>query len=70
VRPGAEIRADWRAQAFVAWAVGSLVAYGVETFAPQFSTAISAFVAGGACYLLISVMSATRVEAALGGAKR
>jgi cytosine permease len=53
VRPGAAIAADWRPKAFVAWAVGSLVAYGVETFAPQFSTAVSAFVAAGICYLAL-----------------
>ncbi|MEO7338012.1 MAG: hypothetical protein ABIV63_15675, partial [Caldimonas sp.] len=45
---------DWRPKAFVAWAFGSLVAYGVETFAPQFSTAVSAFVAAGVCYLAIA----------------
>ena len=53
VRPGAAIAADWRPKAFIAWAVGSLVAYGVETFAPQFSTAVSAFVAAGVCYLAL-----------------
>jgi len=54
VRPGAPIQADWRPRAFIAWAVGSLVAYVVETFAPQFSTAVSAFIAGGICYLALS----------------
>jgi len=53
VRPGAGIAADWRPKAFVAWVVGSLVAYCVETFAPQLSTAISAFVAAGVCYLAL-----------------
>jgi len=70
VRPGAQIRADWRPQAFAAWAVGSLVAYLVETFAPQFSTAVTAFIAGGLCYLLLSAMSASRADAALSTAKR
>ena len=51
VRPGAQVHTDWRLPAFAAWITGSLVAYGVETYAPQFSTAISAFVAGGLCYL-------------------
>lgn len=55
VRPGAGIATDWRPTAFIAWAVGSLVAYGVETFAPQFSTAVSAFVAAGLCYLAIAL---------------
>jgi len=53
VRPGAGIAADWRPKAFIAWVFGSLVAYGVETFAPQFSTAVSAFVAAGICYLAL-----------------
>lgn len=53
VRPNASIDADWRPRAFIAWTVGSLVAFGVENFAPQFSTAIAAFIAGGACYLLM-----------------
>lgn len=70
VRPGAQIRADWRPQAFAAWAVGSLVAYLVETFAPQFSTAVTAFIAGGLCYLLLSAMSASRADAALSPAER
>jgi cytosine permease len=54
VRPGAAIESDWRGSAFVAWIAGSLVAYGVETFAPQFSTAVSAFVAAAICYYAIS----------------
>ncbi len=59
VRPGARIEADWRGIAFIAWAVGSLVAYGVETFAPQFSTALSAFVAAGVCYFALSAGKAS-----------
>lgn len=55
VRPHATIESDWRPRAFIAWAVGSLVAFGVENFAPQFSTAIAAFIAGGACYLLLGL---------------
>jgi cytosine permease len=59
VRPGARIEADWRGMAFIAWAVGSLVAYGVETLAPQFSTALSAFVAAGICYFALSAGKAS-----------
>lgn len=58
VRPGAAIRDDWRPRAFIAWAVGSLVAYLVETFAPQLSTAVSAFLAGGICYVLVMARAA------------
>lgn len=53
VRPGAGIVADWRPRAFAAWIVGSLVAYGTETLAPQYSTALAAFVAAGLCYLAL-----------------
>jgi cytosine permease len=55
VRPQAEIATDWRPKAFIAWAVGSAVAFCVESYAPQYSTAISAFLAGGACYLLLGM---------------
>lgn len=64
VRPGAQIKANWRPRAFVAWFAGSVVAYGVETYAPGLSTAISAFIAGGASYFLMSKTAAARSEAA------
>jgi len=68
VRPNATIEADWRPRAFIAWAAGSLVAFGVENFAPQFSTAIAAFVAGGAVYFLLGLSDddKSRVLAAKG----
>ena len=69
VRPGAKIGVDWRPQAFAAWIFGSVVAYFVETFAPQFSTAISAFVAGGLCYLALSAVFSSNAEPALRSAK-
>jgi len=55
LRPSAEIEVDWRPKAFVAWAVGSVAAFIVEHYAPQLSTAIAAFVVGGACYLLLGL---------------
>ena len=70
VRPGAGIDVDWRPRAFIAWIVGSLVAYAVETFAPQLSTAISAFVAGGLCYLLLSAGTAKQGTTAVSSARR
>jgi cytosine permease len=70
VRPGATIAADWRPRAFIAWAVGSVVAYAVETFAPQFSTAISAFLAGGICYFALSAGSRRAAEPAAVAARR
>jgi cytosine permease len=60
VRPGAVIDADWRPPTFIAWGVGSLVAFAVENLAPQYSTALSAFIAGGLCYLALNYGAATR----------
>lgn len=68
VRPGAGIAADWRPRAFIAWGVGSLVAYGVETMAPQLSTAVSAFIAAGLCYFALTAgRGAATVPAAAKG---
>jgi cytosine permease len=61
IRPGARIDADWRPRAFVAWVAGSAVAYLVETFAPQLSTALSAFIAGGIAYWVVSTAFAPKV---------
>lgn len=69
IRPGAKIGANWRPQAFFAWVVGSLIAYTVETFAPQMSTAISAFIAGGACYFVLSAGASPQADAGLSSVK-
>jgi cytosine permease len=66
VRPGAAIDTDWRGRAFIAWGVGSAVAYGVETLAPQLSTAITAFIAAGVCYTLIHQRSSQAILPARG----
>lgn len=50
LRPRAEIDKDWRATAFIAWACGSVVAFFVNSMAPDWSTAISAFVVAGIVY--------------------
>ncbi|CDX60274.1 conserved membrane hypothetical protein [Mesorhizobium plurifarium] len=52
-RRNAEIGEDWRPTAFIAWAIGSAVALIVEFYAPHFSTAISAMLAGGIAYAVI-----------------
>src|SRR6266700_5581872 len=41
-RPNAQIEADWRPDAFIAWGVGSVCAFIVEEGMPYLSTAISA----------------------------
>ncbi|MGI6856594.1 purine-cytosine permease family protein [Mesorhizobium sp. 1B3] len=55
-RRNAEIDRDWRPTAFVAWGVGSAVALLVEFYGPQWSTAISAGLAGGIAYLALCLL--------------
>lgn len=54
LRPKAEIDADWRGTAFLAWGAGSIVAFLVEETAPFLSTAISAAVVAAVAYWLLS----------------
>lgn len=63
-RPNSEISTDWRGTAFVAWACGSVVAFFVEKTAPQWSTAISAFVVAGVVYWVICAVTRSRTELA------
>lgn len=57
LRPKAEIDADWRGTAFLAWGAGSIVAFLVEETAPFLSTAISAAVVAAVAYWLLSQRS-------------
>ena len=43
LRPNSEATSEWRAAPFIAWAAGSAVAYFVSEYAPEYSTAIAAF---------------------------
>lgn len=65
VRKNAEIDRDWRSTAFIAWAIGSAVALVVEFSAPHLSTAITAAIAAGIAYLIVSKLAPaqTRVPA-------
>jgi cytosine permease len=56
VRRGSEIDVDWRAQAFLAWIAGSVVAFIVEKGMPEWCTALSAAIVGGAVYWGIMAM--------------
>jgi cytosine permease len=56
VRKGAVATTDWRITAFGAWAIGSVVAFLVETFVPGLSTAISAMVVAAAAYWVLSLV--------------
>lgn len=50
VRCESGIDTDWRPDAFIAWAAGSIVAFIIEKSASHLSTAISAALVGGAVY--------------------
>lgn len=63
VRKGSSIDTDWRGTAFVAWACGSAVAFIVEWYAPQFSTAISAGLVGGIVYYILSKLAGESTSA-------
>ena len=54
LRKNSEASADWRVTAFIAWAAGSAVAFLVEKTAPEYSTAISAFLTAAVVYFVIS----------------
>jgi Purine-cytosine permease and related proteins len=62
-RRNAEIDHDWRAQAFIAWGIGSAVALIVEFYAPEYSTAVSAMLAGGIAYALVSMAMPSQARA-------
>jgi len=57
VRPGSETTREWSAPAFFAWAAGSIIAFIVSETAPEYSTALSAFIVAGFAYgVLVRVM--------------
>ncbi len=62
VRKDSDIDADWRGSAFVAWICGSVVAFIVETSAPEWSTAISAAIVGGVVYYGISLATQAKTK--------
>jgi cytosine permease len=64
IRPNAEIEADWRPHAFIAWAIGSVCAFIVEEQMPYLSTAISAALAASIAYYVIAKARSAAVVAA------
>ena len=54
IRPNAKIDADWRPEAFIAWAVGSVCAFVVEERMAFLSTAISAALVASIVYYAIA----------------
>jgi cytosine permease len=61
MRPNAQIEADWRPDAFMAWAVGSACAFVVEGWMPYLSTAISAALVASIAYYAIAKSRSARV---------
>jgi cytosine permease len=64
IRPNAQIEADWRPDAFMAWAIGSVCAFIVEEGAPYLSTAISAALVASIAYYAIAKSRGASVVAA------
>ncbi len=54
VRPGAEASVEWSPAAFLAWAAGSIIAFIVSETAPEYSTALSAFIVAGIAYGILA----------------
>lgn len=63
-RKSSEIDRDWRPTAFIAWICGSAVAVVVEFYFPHLSTAISAMLAGGIAYAVLSMIPSAERAAA------
>jgi cytosine permease len=63
-RPNAEIDADWRPGAFIAWGIGSVCAFIVEEWMPYLSTAISAAVVASVAYYIIAKSTGTSLAVA------
>jgi len=63
-RPNAEIDADWRPGAFIAWGIGSVCAFIVEEWMPYLSTAISAAVGASVAYYIIARSTSTSLAVA------
>ncbi|MEQ8347539.1 MAG: cytosine permease [Sneathiellaceae bacterium] len=55
-RRGSAIDVNWRPEAFIAWFAGSVVAFVVEKGMPEWCTALSAAIVGGAVYWGIMVL--------------
>jgi cytosine permease len=70
VRANSEATSEWRIVPFIAWAAGSLVAFFVSElvaffvseYAPQYSTAISAFVVAAVVYGVSQSLAAPKTQ--------
>jgi cytosine permease len=62
MRFNSEATSEWRIVPFIAWAAGSVVAFFVSEYAPQYSTAIAAFLVAGIVYGVLQSLTAPRTE--------
>jgi cytosine permease len=62
LRVNSEATAEWRVVPFIAWAAGSIVAFFVSEYAPEYSTAIAAFVVAAVVYGVLQSMMAPRTQ--------
>lgn len=63
-RPNSETAGDWRPTAFGAWAIGSAVAFLVEFYVPELSTALSAGIVAAVAYWILSTVLAGKTRTA------
>lgn len=63
-RPGSGIDSDWRPMAFIAWVIGSVVAFIVEKSMPGLSTAVSSAIVGGVAYWILMSVAGKKKAAA------
>ena len=64
LRRGVALDRDWRPRAFVAWAIGSAVAFGVDTYMPELSTALSAGIVAAVAYWALMGSKSVSAQAA------
>jgi cytosine permease len=62
LRANSEANAEWRVMPFIAWAAGSVVAFFVSEYAPEYSTAIAAFLVAGVVYGVLQSVTAPRTQ--------
>jgi len=62
LRVNSEATAEWRVVPFIAWAAGSIVAFFVSEYAPEYSTAIAAFIVAAVVYGVLQSVMAPRTQ--------
>ena len=62
LRVNSEASSEWRIVPFIAWAAGSVVAFFVSEYAPEYSTAIGAFIVAGVVYGVLQSVTAPKTQ--------